>query len=155
MPWLDHPQYAEPDALLLGARLQHPVQDRWAVRDEAAQVGLENDMQRAPDGTGTLEGQPEVGRHSAARPVRADEILRPDRVDRASQPVLDLGGHAGLVLHVREVLGVEAHLSATGLGGLHHQRLGDGLWRVQHGARALKLVVCVPPSVGAPGRNPA
>ena len=155
MPRLDHPQNAEPDALLLGARLQHPVQDRRAVRDEAAQVGLEDDMQGAADGAGPFEGEAEIGRHQAARPVGADQVLRPDRVDRPGQAVLDLGGHPGLVLHVREVLRVEAHLGAAGLGGLHHHWLGDGLRRVQHRARALQLIVGVSPGVGAPGRNPA
>ena len=43
VPRLDHAKYAEADAFPFGARLHHPVEDRRPVRDEARQVGLEDD----------------------------------------------------------------------------------------------------------------
>ena len=86
MPRLDHPQNAEPDALLLGARLQHPVQDRRAVRDEAAQVGLEDDMQGAAHGARPFEGEAEIGRRAEGYYKSAHMLL--PLIDRESQPAM-------------------------------------------------------------------
>ncbi len=155
VPRLDHPQHAQPHALLLGARLHHPVQDRRPVLDEAAQVGLEDDVQRPAHRARALEREVQVGRDLAPGTVRADHVLRADRVGRAGEAVQDLGGHPGLVLDVGQVLGVEPHLGPAGLRRLHHDRLGDGLRGVQHRAGALQLVVVMAPRVGAPGRDPA
>ena len=123
--------------------------------DEAAEVGLEDDAERPAHGAGALHGQVEVGGHRAAGAVGADEVAGADLVLGAGQPVADRGGDALVVLHVADVLGVEADPGAAGLGRLHEQRLGDGLRGVDHGARAGQPVVRVAALVGPPRQHPA
>jgi hypothetical protein len=151
VPRLDHAQHAQSHAFALRARLQHPIQHRRAVGHEAGQVGLEDDAHRAADRARALEREVEVGGDLAAGAVATHHVLRADRVLRAGQAVPDQGGDAIGVLRVAEVLGVEPDPGPSFLRRGDHDRLRDGLRRVEHGARTLQLVVRVPDRVRAPG----
>jgi len=73
-PRLDHPEHAEPDAVVVRARLEHPVKDGRAVGDEPGQVGLEDDAQGAGHGARALERQAQVRGDLAACAVRAHDV---------------------------------------------------------------------------------
>src|SRR5262249_33565226 len=89
------------------------------------------------------------------RAVRADQVLRADGVDGASEPVADRHADPGIVLLVRYVLGGEPRLGAARGCVLDQDRLQVGLRDVADQARRRELVVGLPGRVGAPSADPA
>ena len=86
--------------------------------------------------------------------VRADEETAPDRILMSGQPVPQGGCHAGFVLDVRQVLGVEGDLGAAGGGVLHQYWLHVRLRDVEQRAWTALEVVPDPVRAGAPGPQP-
>jgi hypothetical protein len=150
VPRAHHAHEPQADATDVGARLQHPVQDARTVLHQMREVGLEHDVHRARPVHDALGRQPDVLRDLRAPAVGADEVLRADRVLAARATVAHGRRHALVVLHVGEVLGVEAHARAA-LGGVADEdRLHVGLRDVDVLGGARERVLGLARGVRAP-----
>ena len=155
VPRPHHADQAGADAADVAARLDDPVQDAGAGLDVGRDVGLERDVHRARDVHLALVGEADVFGDLGTGAVGADQVLGPDVVHRAGEPVSYRRGDAILVLGVAEVLGGEPRLGAARGGVLDQDRLQVGLRDVADQAGAGELVVGFPGGVGAPGADPA
>ena len=87
-------------------------------------------------------------------PSAPDQVAGPHLVLAAALPILQRHRHAGGVLRVAQVLGIEGEHCAARGRVLHQQRLHLVLRQVQHRAGAALQVVADALIAGAPGAQP-
>src|SRR6266436_32614 len=92
--------------------------------------------------------------NSAARPIRADHISRPNADWLAGNSVNQMRRDAVLVLFEGFKLGSKPGLATQSHGFTHENRLELGLRQIAHGARARRDIVPAPARIVAPGGNP-
>ena len=155
VPRPHHAHEAQPDAAHVRAGLQHPVQDARPVRDQVREVGLEDDVHRPRDVHLALEGQVDVRGDLAAAAVGADDVPGADDVLVPGDAVAHGDVDAVVVLHERDVLGVEAHAAPPRRRLPDEDRLQVGLRDVQIGLGAGLQVVGLAGGMGEPGADPA
>ncbi len=125
------------------------------MADIGRDVGLEGDVHRAGDVHRTLAGQADVLGDPGAGAVGADEVLRPDVVILAGEPVTHPDRDARVVLRMREVLGGEAGLGPAQGGVLDEDRFEVCLRDVDGEAGRGQPVVRLPVWSCAPGVDAA